>query len=176
MPPQGSNHNGPLSLKEGGLRMFDAVRPSRKSSEERTARLVITSAQLLAAVAGTTVFQLAPAPGGTLYYEFLYGSLIMKHGGTAYTGTGQISVAASAVVSPRMNLSANIALSTFDAATGDVWTNIPMLGVAAATLPTGINQPLSVVWQSGAPGASLTGGNGSMIVQVQYRIVDSSLT
>lgn len=171
MPKQGTGYLGPLAIKEGGLQLYDPVRVGiNRCSEERYARLVLTSAQLLAAVGGTTFFQIAPAPGANKFYEFLTGNLIMRHGGTAYTGTGSARICAT--VSASTAYSAAFALNSFDGASGDIAASIPS-STSVLSLP--INQPIGLAWLSGAPAASLTGGNGTLIVLVSYRIQDASL-
>jgi hypothetical protein len=170
---QGSTYEGPLSVKEGGIRLFDPVRVGvNKFSDERYARLVISSAQLLAAVGGTTLFQLAPAPGTNKFYEFLTGWLVMKHGGTAYTGLGNVAIHAGTAVGDGAFLSGNVPLNSFDSATSDIVQSIPQL---TTTFTAATNRPLNLQWRSGAPVASLTGGNGQLIVIVSYRIQDLAL-
>lgn len=173
MAKQGSTYEGPLSVKEGGIRLFDPVRVGvNKFSDERYARLVISSAQLLAAVGGTTLFQLAPAPGANKFYELLTGWLVMKHGGTAYTGLGSVSIHAGSAVGDGSFISGTVPLNSFDAATGDIVQSIPPI---TTTYASATNRPLNLQWRSGSPGASLTGGNGTMIVLVSYRIQDLAL-
>ena len=174
MAKEGATYEGPLSVKEGGLRLYDPIRITKKHSEERFARLVLTSAQMLAAVAATTLFPIVPAPGSGKYIEYLCGSVVMKHGGTAYTGTGNVIIRYGATFggAGAANASGGVSLNLFDSAVADVIQSIPP---ATATYAIPANTALNLAWNTGAPGASLTGGNGQMIVLVSYRIQDIGL-
>jgi hypothetical protein len=172
MAKQGSTYEGPLSVKEGGLKLFDPIRPTSKHSEERFGRVVLTSAQLLAAVAGTTLFNLVPAPGANKYIEWLSGALVMKHGGTAYTGQGPVRFYAGATIggAGAVMVSFAMLLSAFSSATGDVV--LQCAGGTGASVVLPVNAPLGLAWLTGTPNAELTGGNGQMIVLFSYRIHD----
>lgn len=91
MAAQGSTFHGPLSIKEGGLKLFDAA--GRKSSEELLVRVEIPASVLIATPANSVIATLVPAPGPNKFFELLGANLFYRHGGVNFTSnTGSIRI------------------------------------------------------------------------------------
>lgn len=170
MPAQGSNHDGPLSIKGGGLRLFDPLRVTSKFSEERYGRISLSAAQLNqmgslgSSGSNALTFQLVPAPGANKFIELMTVNMYYIFGGVAFSTAGSIRVGTAANTMCTLGT-----VGVFDQTSSQLRT----LTLPTANFTPEVNQPLLFL-TTGSP-SGFNSGNGSALILFSYRIQDLSL-
>lgn len=164
MPNRGSTSYGPLSVKGGGLKLFDFLKANtaKKGTEERVSLVPLTSAQLLALF--TTPVSLVAAPGAGKFLEFLGAFVFYRYGTAAYA-----SVAGT--LTANYTNAAGVATSTALAATGlfdQVTDQFRTFKQKSTDVAIAENTPLVLSLST----ANMTTGDGLAYVQISYRIQD----
>jgi hypothetical protein len=159
--PQGTTFYGPLSLKEGGLKLFDA-KLNKISAEEKMIRVEVPASAVL--TLNATPFTLVPAPGAGKLTEFLGAIAMLDYAGTAYAGIAanedlviKYTNAAGVVVSNTLETTG------FLDATSDQFRTFKAISTDLTPVP---NAPLVLHLLNG----EVTTGNSPLILHVSYRI------
>lgn len=125
----------------------------------RYERIELTAAEIL--LLHTTPKTLVAAPGAGKVLEFVSAALFLDHGGTAYTGGGNLTVQ---TITGNTPLSAVLSNAFLQSATTDAYA---ILGALEVGTVSNVNDGLELLAAS-----IYAAGNGTLTVHVAYRVHD----